>query len=410
MVTTRRGAQRQDNAEALQGAGPSTVSQRGRGGPGRGRGGRGRSAAQAAPAAAEASQSQHVDEAAAHVGTSQQDAGGTLPEPLADKLTTEKDPADGSAGDQQANPEALEPVTGEGRKGTPESLDEGSESDSEGVGHVDAGPGREKAQEARDESGGSDSEGAGVDNVTGDDDSDDDDSDDDSDDEALFGPNLMDQLASSLKDALQARADSREAMVPAQQSGSDGQKLGLASNPDAIRWQPEVEGGKVLGKGDSKRVALGAGAAKEKGLASQLLAPPRVKASEREPSLEASKRWFQLPTTKITDEVKQELRLLRLRGAYDPKRFYKSFDETKFPKHFQIGTVMDNPQDFYSSRLTSRERGTSITQELLADPAVAAARKKRYAKLQAEATRYQKVKKRKTDLVRANPKPKRPKH
>lgn len=25
----------------------------------------------------------------------------------------------------------------------------------------------------------------------------------------------------------------------------------------------------------------------------------------------------------ITDEVKQELRLLRLRGAYDPKRFYK---------------------------------------------------------------------------------------
>lgn len=88
----------------------------------------------------------------------------------------------------------------------------------------------------------------------------------------------------------------------------------------------------------------------------------------------------------------------------------QSFDETKFPKHFQIGTVMDNPTEFYSSRLTARERGASITQELLADPAVEAARKKRYNKLQAEAHKYQKVKKRKTDLKRDTPKPKRPKH
>jgi len=27
--------------------------------------------------------------------------------------------------------------------------------------------------------------------------------------------------------------------------------------------------------------------------------------------------------------MKRELRLLRLRGAYDTKRFYKSFDNTK---------------------------------------------------------------------------------
>lgn len=37
-------------------------------------------------------------------------------------------------------------------------------------------------------------------------------------------------------------------------------------------------------------------------------------------------------------------------------------DSTKFPKYFQIGTVVDNPQDHFGGRLTARERGTTITQ------------------------------------------------
>jgi len=40
--------------------------------------------------------------------------------------------------------------------------------------------------------------------------------------------------------------------------------------------------------------------------------------------------------------------MLRLRGAFDPKRFYKSADGTKFPKYFQMGTVVEGPTDFYS--------------------------------------------------------------
>jgi hypothetical protein len=50
----------------------------------------------------------------------------------------------------------------------------------------------------------------------------------------------------------------------------------------------------------------------------------------------AGKDWYELPATKITDEVKRDLRLLKLRGVYDPKRFYKSFDDSKFPKYFQV--------------------------------------------------------------------------
>ena len=40
--------------------------------------------------------------------------------------------------------------------------------------------------------------------------------------------------------------------------------------------------------------------------------------------------------------------MLRLRGAFDPKRFYKSIDNSKFPKYFQMGTVVEGPTDFYS--------------------------------------------------------------
>lgn len=60
--------------------------------------------------------------------------------------------------------------------------------------------------------------------------------------------------------------------------------------------------------------------------------------------------WFDLPAQQITDEVKRDLRLLRLRGTLDPKRFYKSFDQTKFPKYFQVGTVVEGPADFYSGK------------------------------------------------------------
>ncbi len=48
--------------------------------------------------------------------------------------------------------------------------------------------------------------------------------------------------------------------------------------------------------------------------------------------------------------MKRDLRLLRLRGVMDPKRFYKSADQTKFPKYFQFGTVVEGPTEFYSGQ------------------------------------------------------------
>jgi hypothetical protein len=125
----------------------------------------------------------------------------------------------------------------------------------------------------------------------------------------------------------------------------------------------------------------------------------------------AGKAWFDLPATAITDEVKADLRVLRLRAAFDPKTFYKKFDSTKFPKHFQMGTVVEGAADYYSSRMTRRERKRTLAEEVMGDAHLTQVRHKRYAKLQEEKGRWAgKRAGRKTDNLRLSKKPRKSKH
>ncbi|DBB11920.1 TPA: hypothetical protein ACH3X3_006060 [Trebouxia sp. C0006] len=115
----------------------------------------------------------------------------------------------------------------------------------------------------------------------------------------------------------------------------------------------------------------------------------------------AGKQWFDLPAQQLTDETRRDLKLLQLRGTFDPKRFYKSSDHKKgLPKFFQIGTVVEASADFYSGRLSNRERKRTITEELLADPDLSQARKRRFDKLQDEKAYWAGKRGRKTDLPR----------
>eukprot|EP00884_Botryococcus_braunii_P022252 jgi/Botrbrau1/8710/Bobra.0311s0022.1 len=114
----------------------------------------------------------------------------------------------------------------------------------------------------------------------------------------------------------------------------------------------------------------------------------RKGAREMQKATAGGSGWADLPMTPITDEVKRDLRLLRLRGALDPKRHYKSWDKGKFPTHFAIGTVVEGAADFYSGRLTNKQRKNTLTEELLADAELNRLRKKRYNALQEEASRW----------------------
>lgn len=138
---------------------------------------------------------------------------------------------------------------------------------------------------------------------------------------------------------------------------------------------------------------------KEPGLAAQPRALPRTTC----PPQSTSSRWSELPAQEIDDQTKRDLRLLRLRAAYDPTRHYKSWGKGKFPKHFSVGTVIEGPGEFFTGalvwlhargttrrteRLTRKERKGSLADQLLADQELTAARKKRFAKMQEDASRW----------------------
>lgn len=101
--------------------------------------------------------------------------------------------------------------------------------------------------------------------------------------------------------------------------------------------------------------------------------------------------WFNMRAPELTEDLKKDLKALQMRSAMDPKRFYKKNDREGFPKYFQVrihavgggeeilthlfkisshlqvGTVVDNPIDFYHSRIPKKERKRTIMEELLAD-------------------------------------------
>lgn len=69
----------------------------------------------------------------------------------------------------------------------------------------------------------------------------------------------------------------------------------------------------------------------------------------------------------MTPELKRDLQVLKMRHVLDPKRHYKKMDKKSEPKYFQVGTIIEGPTEFFSARLTKKERKQTIVEELLAD-------------------------------------------
>uniref|UniRef100_UPI00398F8073 deoxynucleotidyltransferase terminal-interacting protein 2 isoform X2 n=1 Tax=Pristiophorus japonicus TaxID=55135 RepID=UPI00398F8073 len=94
--------------------------------------------------------------------------------------------------------------------------------------------------------------------------------------------------------------------------------------------------------------------------------------------------WYNMKAPDLTDELKNDLRALKMRAAINPKRFYKKNDRDGFPKYFQVGKVLDNPVDFYHSRVPKKQRKRTMVEELLADAEFRRYNKKKYQQIIAE--------------------------
>ncbi|KAK5988741.1 rRNA-processing protein fcf2 [Cladobotryum mycophilum] len=76
--------------------------------------------------------------------------------------------------------------------------------------------------------------------------------------------------------------------------------------------------------------------------------------------------WFNLPKTNLTPEFKRDWQLLRMRGVLDPKHQKKALRSAP-PKYSQVGEIIEGPTDFYSARLTRRERKSTLLEHIMTE-------------------------------------------
>ena len=104
-----------------------------------------------------------------------------------------------------------------------------------------------------------------------------------------------------------------------------------------------------------------------------------LKRAEREKTKGAD--WYNMPAPELTEERKNDLELLQMRNVLDPKRFYKKNNSENLPKYFQIGTVVDNASDFYTDRVSKKDRKQTMVDELLADAEFKKYQKRKYVQI-----------------------------
>ncbi|RKP13397.1 Fcf2 pre-rRNA processing-domain-containing protein, partial [Piptocephalis cylindrospora] len=116
----------------------------------------------------------------------------------------------------------------------------------------------------------------------------------------------------------------------------------------------------------------------------------------------AGKAWFDMAAPMMTPELKRELNMLKLRVALDPKRHYKKQDaKAPPPKYFQMGTIIEGPTEFYSARMTRRERKETLVEQLLADETKQAYFKRKFSEIQEKRQSGGKASYRKKKIIRS---------
>ncbi|KAI9023842.1 Fcf2 pre-rRNA processing-domain-containing protein [Phycomyces nitens] len=79
------------------------------------------------------------------------------------------------------------------------------------------------------------------------------------------------------------------------------------------------------------------------------------------------KGWFDMERPEITEEIKRDLQIIKMRHVLDRKRHYKKMGKNYNPKFFQVGTIIEGPTEFFSSRILKKDRKQTLVDELLAD-------------------------------------------
>lgn len=76
-----------------------------------------------------------------------------------------------------------------------------------------------------------------------------------------------------------------------------------------------------------------------------------------------------------------------MRNVLDPKRHYKKDNgKSKVPTFSQVGTIIEGPTEFYSSRIPNKERKKTFVEEVLAAEDSTGRFKSKYSDIQSTKT------------------------
>ena len=101
----------------------------------------------------------------------------------------------------------------------------------------------------------------------------------------------------------------------------------------------------------------------------------------------AGERWFNLPKTDLTPELKRDLQLIKMRNVLDPHRHYKKDNgKMEAPEYSQVGTIVEGPTEYFSGRIQKRDRKRTFVEEVLAGEQNTGRFKKKYGDVQEKKT------------------------
>lgn len=81
----------------------------------------------------------------------------------------------------------------------------------------------------------------------------------------------------------------------------------------------------------------------------------------------AGEKWYNLPKTDLTPELKRDLQLIKMRNVLDPHRHYKKDNgKLKAPEYSAIGTIVEGPTEYFSGRIQKKDRKRTFVEEILA--------------------------------------------
>jgi len=76
-----------------------------------------------------------------------------------------------------------------------------------------------------------------------------------------------------------------------------------------------------------------------------------------------------------------------MRSVLDPKRHYKKeTSKPHIPEYSQVGTIIEGPTEYFSARLSNKQRKQTFVEEVLATEASTGRFKNKYGEIQAAKT------------------------